>query len=643
MLHRGAVARWLSADAGVHPRACAFLLASLLGVHEVLFVHALPLGTAEGAYLQLLLVAQCVLLTCTTAVAMSLAPRAAPWIAGGALTLPVLFYVDALVVARIDRHLPAIVLLLLDSRLEDNRRLLAATGIDLRVVTGLLVALAVVVAAGVWGVRHARKARPPAGRLRTTRARLVAGCAATWLTTCALEAGAAHAVRATSWSRFGRAVPQVLSALGPVTRARGSVRAALRPRPASREVAAWLGDVEIPAAAPPGDVFFFVVESLRADALERAETPAMTSLAEEGLRFEAAVSGGNVTQYGWYSLFTALPALYWERDEAAADGMGALPLRVARKRGWRIEVLTANDLSYMRLDEALFGASHALADAFLDESASEGSPALRDEEVMRELGARAARAHPPTVFVVSLDATHLPYTWGDGFAPPFAPFADPRHYMRVQVDPSERLAVVNRYRDAVAFDDALVGRFVDALRSAGAYDDATVVVAGDHGEEFWEHGLASHGSEPCSAQTHVALLLKPSRAMRAGGDWSSPRPLASGIDAWPTLLDAAGVRWRGESPLAGASVLRGGVGAALSADQRYWYRPARFVLDDGRRKVELQLTDPDHPFREQGLDLLVFTDENDAPTDEGLTASEYVAILRGRFGADLERFFAVRW
>jgi arylsulfatase A-like enzyme len=68
---------------------------------------------------------------------------------------------------------------------------------------------------------------------------------------------------------------------------------------------------------------------------------------------------------------------------------------------------------------------------------------------------------------------------------------------------------VSQSRDAVAYDDSLVGRFADGLRASGAYDDATIGLAGDHGEEFWEHGLVSHGSEPCGVQTRIPLLIKP--------------------------------------------------------------------------------------------------------------------------------------
>jgi arylsulfatase A-like enzyme len=127
------------------------------------------------------------------------------------------------------------------------------------------------------------------------------------------------------------------------------------------------------------------------------------------------------------------------------------------------------------------------------------------------------------------------------------------------------------------------------------------------------------------------------------GAGSSPVRVASGIDVGPTLLDAAGVRGDTTMLFDGRSLLREPTGAALAANQRYWYRPGRFVLDDGTEKVVLELTDPDHPFRTQEMDVLDVLDEAEAPTHEGSTAAEYLAIVRRTFGRDIDRFFVTRW
>jgi hypothetical protein len=642
MLTARGESRWLAERVALHVVPVGALLLVLGLVHEVLLPPARPADAGEAAYLQLVVVAQSVFLAATLCASMAAAPPLARPLSALTFTLPAVLYVDTLVVLRIDRHLPAVIGLLFGAGVTDNRRMLEATGIDAKAIALLLGGFGAAGAAGVWlDAVVARRRRSWVGAALPRGAVLL-----TWIATGAvlggLEAGAAHTVSATTWARFGRSVPLVLGALGPTTHAKASVHAALRPLPPEAAVEGALARLELPTTPAPGDVFFFVVESLRADAIDPRTTPAMASLARRSIPIGTAVSGGDATQYGWFSLFRSRTALYWGLDSEGDRGSGAVPLRIARRRGWRVEVLASSDLRYMHIDDAVLGTSRVLADDFFDASAAPGTSATHDAQIMNELALRAARPHPPTLFVVSLDATHLPYLWTDDFDPPLLPYAAPNHYMHVQTSAADRQAVVNRYRDSVAFVDSLFARFLDGLHARGADDDATVVVAGDHGEEFWEHGLTAHASEVCSVQTHIALIVALSSAM---GQAAQPHSvsLASGIDVWPTLLDAAGVRGDTTALFDGRSLLRGPPGAAVAVDQAYWHRPGRFALDDGAQRTVLELTDPDHPFRTQELLLLDRLDEGDVPTQQRATASEYAAALRLTFGVDLERSFAIRW
>ena len=113
---------------------------------------------------------------------------------------------------------------------------------------------------------------------------------------------------------------------------------------------------------------------------------------------------------------------------------------------------------------------------------------------------------------------------------------------------------------------------------------------------------------------------------------------------WPTLLDAAGVRGDTSGDFSGGrSLLRGAPLPAIAGTNRDWGGPRRFVVDDGRGKAELTLSEPDAPGKPQELELIALRDERDAPTDEDATESNYVERLRARFGATLDRWFIVDW
>src|SRR5262249_35776063 len=73
------------------------------------------------------------------------------------------------------------------------------------------------------------------------------------------------------------------------------------------------------------------------------------------------------------------------------------------------------------------------------------------------------------------------------------------------------------------------------LRARGLYDRTVIVVTGDHGEGFGEHGVELHGYHLYSPQTKVPLIIRvPGLAGRRA---STP---AGHIDLLPTLVNLAG-------------------------------------------------------------------------------------------------------
>ncbi len=64
-----------------------------------------------------------------------------------------------------------------------------------------------------------------------------------------------------------------------------------------------------------------------------------------------------------------------------------------------------------------------------------------------------------------------------------------------------------RYRQDLLGADEHIGRVLDTLRSTGLLDTTVVIFMADHGEEFGEHGLYSHGMSLFDAATHVPMLL----------------------------------------------------------------------------------------------------------------------------------------
>ena len=103
------------------------------------------------------------------------------------------------------------------------------------------------------------------------------------------------------------------------------------------------------------------------------------------------------------------------------------------------------------------------------------------------------------------------------------------------------------YQATVRQVDASVGRLLDALDAAGVADETAIVVAGDHGEEFQEHGHLAHYPKLYDELISVPLIVN---VPGADGDRRVTEHV--GLDAVPpTVADLLGVDapddWRGES------------------------------------------------------------------------------------------------
>ncbi len=95
------------------------------------------------------------------------------------------------------------------------------------------------------------------------------------------------------------------------------------------------------------------------------------------------------------------------------------------------------------------------------------------------------------------------------------------------------------YYGEVNFSDAQVGRLVDGLKKMSLYDQATLVITSDHGEEFWEHGGFEHAHTVYDELIRVPLIMKLPRAVQYAK--SLVKAQIRQLDVMPTLFALAGI------------------------------------------------------------------------------------------------------
>ncbi|MFT3926265.1 MAG: sulfatase-like hydrolase/transferase [Myxococcales bacterium] len=103
----------------------------------------------------------------------------------------------------------------------------------------------------------------------------------------------------------------------------------------------------------------------------------------------------------------------------------------------------------------------------------------------------------------------------------------------VKPDPSEADRLRKLYDGEITYWDEHFGQLVKSLKSHGLYDDLTIVVTADHGEEFMEHGGFWHGTTLYDEQLHVPLFVKLPKGDRAG---TTIKHWVESVDIMPTLL-----------------------------------------------------------------------------------------------------------
>ncbi len=125
------------------------------------------------------------------------------------------------------------------------------------------------------------------------------------------------------------------------------------------------------------------------------------------------------------------------------------------------------------------------------------------------------------------------------------------------------------YTSDVARMDAAFGELRAGLEARGLWEQAWVVFAADHGEEFGEHGWIGHTTSLRKGMLHVPLIVKPPAALAAGRRGARVEGPVSLVDLPATLREMAGMSAAATSLL--PAVLEG-----TDPERRFLYAYTRF-------------------------------------------------------------------
>lgn len=288
-----------------------------------------------------------------------------------------------------------------------------------------------------------------------------------------------------------------------------------------------------------------VIDTLRADALERADTPHIDGLARRGRRVARAWSAGTWTVPSVVSLFTGMPIRQhgWDEPTGRLGQYPPLPgvsllAEVFHAAGFKTLGLYSNgylaeELGFDRgFDLWQRGTDKAMPGQLKKALQKHTGPEDRLFLYLHLLGPHSTlKPSPEAMKRWGVDPSWL--NFGEAGLSTGA----------VQRKDKEGIREVYTaaYHAVIEDTDAVVGQL---LRELGPLaDEAAIVVTSDHGELLGEHGWAGHGHWVYEELTHVPFIgVNVGPLPETLGTASIPQLLtdAVGLDhRWPTAASAA--------------------------------------------------------------------------------------------------------
>jgi choline-sulfatase len=282
-----------------------------------------------------------------------------------------------------------------------------------------------------------------------------------------------------------------------------------------------------PDLGPPPNVLLLVVDCLRADHLSangyaRQTTPSIDALAAEGVQFRQAISQASWTRP---SLPTLLTGLYPTEHGLHTFGETATGEATSARLDDSVETV-AESLKAAGYATAMIGEQFQLSPRFglnqgFDFYKHRASDAANiHDNFLRWLG-RIGEGPRFFAYLHYLEI-HWPYCPPPETRGKFGSGKSERRFCHqwrklrkdilageVVLNGKDRKAMKARYDEELFALDARLGDLFATLKKKDLWDDTLIILTGDHGEEFYEHGAIGHGQSLFQELISVPLIIKP--------------------------------------------------------------------------------------------------------------------------------------
>lgn len=255
---------------------------------------------------------------------------------------------------------------------------------------------------------------------------------------------------------------------------------------------------------PRKNIIFLLSDSLRAEYFNEDVMPFTWKWAQDKMIFENHFSPSNCTRTGIFSLFYSLPPSYWHPFFSTETA----PIFIThlQELGYDIQAFATAPLDHPEFTETVFASvkdlrigsnGNTVADADMNSFDDFNKYLVKRDETGDKR---------PFMAFVFYDAPHA-FQYGEG-CEKFQPAWKEMNYIGLN-NSTEKLPVINLYKNSIYYIDKLFGKSLEALKEHNLIDNSIIIVSSDHSQEMNDSGknFWGHNSAFTDAQTKVPLII----------------------------------------------------------------------------------------------------------------------------------------
>lgn len=303
------------------------------------------------------------------------------------------------------------------------------------------------------------------------------------------------------------------------------------------------------------NVVWIILESTAAQYLDiyggkYGVTPGLAGLQGESVTIQNGYAHAVASHISMVSMLTSsYPWISLKTITTHAPEIGLISLgRLLQQNGRRTAFFHSSDTRHSRADRYLAGAGFDIVEDYRQRKCDDGSLVDKTEFYSQSTTDACTFKSLRNWIDTGSDKPFFAMLWTfQQHYPYFQTTPGPRFDLPEIKDNDWALEHKTRYLKSVAEADALISGLVEHLRVTNKLAETLIVIAGDHGEAFGQHGSYGHGTNLYEEEVRVPIVfINPQLSAQRVTD-----RIFGHVDVAPTIADILGIAappsWQGFS------------------------------------------------------------------------------------------------